>query len=133
MMPQNDHTLLVLLTTWIGTPWDYNSLYHLRFDSDGSGNLVLGYGQWINVMVDYQFEIKSPNLMRLMYVSFSSTLDSLPPKIQDFVRGHWLSKLFEAEFNVWREIRFELLEGDYRGNQNMGTGKGPSRTTFTGF
>jgi hypothetical protein len=68
-------------------------------------------------MVEHRFEVQLPNLIRLMYVGFSSPIAELtyPKRLLE----HPFAQVFEAEFNKWTEIRFELFERDFCGNQNM--------------
>lgn len=120
----DDRADLRILTTsraWSATPWDYNSLNFLKFNADGSGQLVLGYGQSIHLVGTYRFEVAGVGLLRLTYVdSPSNQCDSaLLPRQPDGKR------LWGAELGVPKDIRYELSDGEFRGQQNMGSDKGP--------
>ena len=107
----------VLFTTWVAKPWNYNACYQINFKGDGSGHLVLGYGQSIYAMVEHRFEVLLPNLVRLMYLGFSSAIPERPYDKRLLERP--FAKVFEAEFNKWTELRFELFESDFCSNQEM--------------
>ena len=105
-----------LFTYWEGAPGIPDILCDLKFKIDGSGYVILGACQSIYAIVSFTFEVKSPGLMNLAYVGFSSP-EHRAIKIKTY-RDHPYAKMFEAEFNLWREIRFNLFEYSLPGPVN---------------
>ena len=103
---------------WSANPHDYNLINSLSFRSDGSGELVLGYGQSILAVVRYRFEVSTPGLMRLTFV------DAVSNELL-FKGGQLGRQLVEAEGRVTRELKYVLRSGDFRGQMNMGSEHGP--------
>jgi len=66
----SDLDILTTTRSWVATPWDYNSCIYLRFRADGSGDMVLGYGQAIIAKIKFGFSLNTPNELALMYQDF---------------------------------------------------------------
>ena len=116
-----DFQILSTSRSWVGTPEDYNSLKTLNFKDDGNGKVVIGYGQTIYATFAFQFEIPAVGLLRLTYVDSPS--NKCIPEFQPF---------FDSEKNTPKEISYELMEGDFQGNRNMGgTRENGTQVVFT--
>ena len=114
----NDIDILTGSRGWGANPQDYNALNSLSFGVDGFGRLVLGYGQTILAMLRYRFEIPRPGILSLTFVA---------ELLNEFVLEHGrLSKaLIEAEHGTARELNYVLRTGEFRGQMNMGSERGP--------
>lgn len=98
----SDLDILCTSWAWRGTPWDYNSLFSLRFRKDGLGEAVYGYGQTIYAIIRFQFDVQKPGKFRLTY------LESPP--------GQASKGGFEpSPGNDSREINYRLTEVETKG------------------
>lgn len=97
----SDLQTLCTSRAWRGTPWDYNSLFSLRFLPEGFGEAVYGYGQTIYAIIKFRYDIPAPGVLRLTY--------SESPPYQAF-KGFVPSKVGES-----REIQYRLTKEEMTG------------------
>jgi len=90
---------------WNATPWDYSSLRFLSFQSDGSGELIFGYGQAIYAVIKCRWKLASPGQLHLTY------LES-PPRLR--FKGYHPREEFET-----RELELKLIAGEVAGADNI--------------
>ena len=103
---------------WVATPEDYNTLNLVTFRKDGSGQLVIGYGQIILAVLMYRFQLTESGRLILTYVD-------APPDQQTFDKGEWGRDLLAALRKAPRELAPVLTPGKFRGAMNLGGDKGP--------
>jgi hypothetical protein len=111
-------------SSWSANPADYNRLNYLTFGKDGFGRLVLGAFQTVYTEVAYRFEVPEPGLLCLTYVEWIAN---------EFYweRGELGRQLVEAESGVPRNVKYSFRLGEFSGEMNMGSDRGPFKYDFS--
>lgn len=105
MTPQNDLEILTGVRAWSATPHDYSSLRFLKFNPDGMGEAIYGYGQTIYAKVGFEFELSGDSVLRLKY---------LPSPAYAAFPG------FEpSPQNATKATPYTLVHGDYSGVESV--------------
>src|SRR5690349_88808 len=90
---------------WSATPWNYSSLRFLTFKSDGSGELMYGYGQSFYAVIQCRWEIVKPDCLLLTYLP--------SPPIQRF------PGFTPSAENGSKELECKLLAGMVTGTESI--------------
>ncbi len=100
------HDLGILLgSVWSATPHDYSSLRYLKFEQDGRGQAVYGYGQTLYAKIHFAFELTDDPALRLRYAA--------SPAAKGF-------PAFEPSPEAaGKLIPYTLVRGEYRGVESI--------------
>jgi hypothetical protein len=102
-------SIRTILTTgrgyWSATPWNYSSMRSLRFQVDGSGELVYGYGQTIYAVIQCCWEVSGPGKLELTY--------------QPSPALHRFPGFTPTDVNSGKAFDFQLQLGEFGGTQSI--------------
>src|ERR1700738_390824 len=96
-----DFHILTSTRNWAATPWNYNSCIFLRFRSDGSGDMVFGYGQTVFAKVNFMFSLNASNELTLIY--------------QDSPAYFYVKRFTPSEDQKSKTVHYSLKEGEVTG------------------
>lgn len=102
-------SIQTILTTgqgyWSATPWNYSSMRSLRFQTDGSGELVYGYGQTIYAVIRCRWEVSRLGKLELTYQP--------SPPVQRF------PGFTPSDEDSGKSLDFQLEQGEFCGTQSI--------------
>ena len=108
MNNQKNFEILTSSRLWVATPWDYSSSRWLRFKSDDKSDCCYGYGQTIYAVINFEFEIKAENTLKI------KLLDS--PALAE---GLHFKGFKPSQSNLIKEINFQLEEEIFTGTKSI--------------